>query len=125
MKVIASVDDALASVGDDLSAGEWKLIDQQRIDAFADITDDHQWIHTDVDRARNESPYGSTIAHGFLTLSLIPALKRGNYSVRTRKWASITAWARCGSSTRLLRDRESGSAQQYLTRPRWPTIPSI
>ncbi|MFZ0716715.1 MaoC family dehydratase [Mycobacterium sp.] len=81
MKVIASVDDALASVGDDLGAGEWKLIDQQRIDAFADITDDHQWIHTDVDRARNESPYGSTIAHGFLTLSLIPALKRGNYSV--------------------------------------------
>jgi acyl dehydratase len=54
--------------------GEWLTIDQERINRFADVTDDHQWIHTDVERAKEHSPFGGTIAHGFLTLALLPKL---------------------------------------------------
>lgn len=54
--------------------GEWMTVTQAQIDAFATVTDDHQWIHTDPERAAKESPFRSTIAHGFLTLSLIPKL---------------------------------------------------
>ena len=60
-------------------------MDQDRIDAFADATGDHQWIHVDVERARTDSPYLATIAHGFLTLSLIPALSKDNYRVDNAK----------------------------------------
>jgi acyl dehydratase len=85
VKVIISIDDAIASVGQPLGVSDWKEIDQERIDAFADVTEDHQWIHVDVDRAAAESPYGATIAHGFLTLSLIPVLCQQNYRVENRK----------------------------------------
>jgi len=57
-------------VGQELGVSDWLTVDQGRIDQFADCTGDHQWIHVDVERARRESPFGSTIAHGFLTLSL-------------------------------------------------------
>jgi acyl dehydratase len=57
-------------VGKELGVTEWMTIDQVRINNYADFTGDHQWIHVDVKRARRESPFGSTIAHGFLTLSL-------------------------------------------------------
>lgn len=60
-------------------------IDQSRIDAFADVTMDHQWIHVDVEKAKAESPYGATIAHGFLTLSLIPGVSKDNYRVENAK----------------------------------------
>lgn len=55
-----------------LGTSDWLNIDQKRIDMFADVTQDHQWIHIDVVRARAESPYGNTIAHGYLLISLIP-----------------------------------------------------
>src|SRR5688572_20808989 len=58
-------------VGKELGSSPWVLIDQARINAFADCTDDHQWIHVDVERAKRESPFGAPIAHGFLTLSLL------------------------------------------------------
>jgi acyl dehydratase len=58
-------------VGKDIGATEWFTITQARIDQFAEATEDRQWIHVEHDRARKESPYGGTIAHGFLTLSLI------------------------------------------------------
>jgi acyl dehydratase len=87
MKVISSVDDAVGLVGQELGVGEWKEIDQKRIDAFADVTEDHQWIHIDVDRAKAESPYGTTIAHGFLTLSMIPRLSKDNFRVDNAKMA--------------------------------------
>ena len=58
MKVITSIDDAVASVGEELGVSEWQEIDQDRINAFADATGDHQWIHIDAERAKNESPYG-------------------------------------------------------------------
>lgn len=63
-----------SQIGREESPGEWMMVDQERIDRFADATEDHQWIHVDAGRARKESPYGDTIAHGFLTLSLLPAL---------------------------------------------------
>ncbi|MDR3655087.1 MAG: MaoC family dehydratase [Mycobacterium sp.] len=85
MKVITSVEDAVDTIGQELGVGNWKEIDQQRIDAFADVTEDHQWIHVDTDRAKAESPYGATIAHGFLTLSLIPKLSKDTYRVDNAK----------------------------------------
>jgi acyl dehydratase len=85
VKVLTSIDDAIAAVGQSLGVSDWKEIDQKRVDAFAEVTEDHQWIHVDVDRAAAESPYGATIAHGFLTLSLIPVLCRQNYRVENRK----------------------------------------
>jgi acyl dehydratase len=63
-------------VGIDLGTTDWIPITQERIDAFANATGDHQWIHTDVERARRESPWKETIAHGYLTLSLVPDLLR-------------------------------------------------
>jgi acyl dehydratase len=57
-------------VGHEIGVSDWLTMDQERINQFADYTGDHQWIHVDVERARRESPFGSTIAHGFLTLSL-------------------------------------------------------
>ena len=82
MKLITSIDDATGLVGSELGVSDWLDIDQQRINDFADVTGDHQWIHIDVERAKNESPYGAPIAHGFLTLSLIPALSKDNFRVQ-------------------------------------------
>jgi acyl dehydratase len=67
-----------AAVGVELGPGPWLRIDQQRIDTFADATGDHQWIHTDLERAQ-QGPYGRTIAHGYLTLSLISSLAEDLY----------------------------------------------
>lgn len=61
-------------VGQELGISEWHSISQQQINLFADATIDHQWIHTDADKAKKESPFGDTIAHGYLTLSLLPYL---------------------------------------------------
>src|SRR5881275_1831593 len=61
-------------VGRELGPSEWMTVDQPMIDKFADATGDHQWIHVDVERARREMPGGKTIAHGYLTLSLIPRM---------------------------------------------------
>ncbi len=85
MRVIASIADAVDAVGRELGVSQWVVVDQHRINAFADTTGDHQWIHVDVERAGIESPYGTTIAHGFLTLSLIPALSKDNYRVDNAK----------------------------------------
>lgn len=62
-------------VGKELGTSDWVTVDQQTINAFADCTGDHQWIHIDVERAKRESPFGGTIAHGYLTLSLLPAMQ--------------------------------------------------
>lgn len=63
-----------ALVGGEPIVSEWLTVDQASVDRFAEATGDHQWIHVDPERARRESPFGGPIAHGFLTLSLIPAL---------------------------------------------------
>jgi acyl dehydratase len=71
---IDSVDGARALIGAAPCVSAWVEIDQASVDRFAEATGDHQWIHVDPERARRESPFGGPIAHGFLTLSLIPAL---------------------------------------------------
>ena len=72
-KLVVNSYDAFASpLSEQPGISEWLLVDQDRINKFADATLDHQWIHVDVDRAKEESPYKSTIAHGYLTLSLLP-----------------------------------------------------
>ena len=68
-------------VGCEVATSDWLVITQDRINAFADATGDHQWIHLDADRARAETPFGMTIAHGFLTLSLLSALMRDALTV--------------------------------------------
>jgi len=85
MKVIGSVDEAIVTIGEELGVSRWVEIDQNRIDEFADVTMDHQWIHVDVEKAKTESPYGATIAHGFLTISLIPGVSKDNYRVENAK----------------------------------------
>jgi acyl dehydratase len=72
--VIETLADAEALVGKEVGLSDWMVIDQNRINLFADATDDHQWIHVDPERAAREFPLGRTCAHGYLTLSLIPAL---------------------------------------------------
>ena len=72
--IINSYDEFASHLGEDLGHSEWLLIDQERINLFADATLDHQWIHVDTARAQVESPYKSTIAHGYLTLSVLPYL---------------------------------------------------
>ena len=70
--VINSYDEFAAHLGEKLGESDWLVVDQERINMFADATLDHQWIHVDVERAKQESPFKSTIAHGYLTLSLLP-----------------------------------------------------
>ncbi len=74
MHLITSIEDARELEGKEVGLSDWVVIDQNRIDLFAEATDDFQWIHVDVDRAGREMPDGKTIAHGYLTLALIPAL---------------------------------------------------
>src|SRR4051794_27975840 len=71
MRTFTTVEELSAAVGEDLGTTEWLEVTQQRVDAFADATGDHQWIHVDVERAKR-GPCGGTIAHGYLTLALIP-----------------------------------------------------
>jgi acyl dehydratase len=73
MRVFADFDAVKAAVGEEIGVSDWVLVSQERIDRFAEATGDYQWIHVDVERARRELPYGTTIAHGLLTLSLLPA----------------------------------------------------
>ena len=76
-----------AQVGRELAVSDWLTMTQERIRQFADVTDDHQWIHVDQDRAARESPYKTTIAHGFLSLSLISALVKNALSIGGQKLA--------------------------------------
>ncbi|HQT75494.1 MAG: hypothetical protein B7Z80_01410 [Rhodospirillales bacterium 20-64-7] len=69
-------------VGEDMGVSQWVTVDQAMINAFADATGDHQWIHVDTERAKREMPGGKTIAHGFLTLSLLPRLWDDVYRIR-------------------------------------------
>ncbi len=71
---ITSVEELHSLAGQEVAVGDWFEVTQDRINLFAEATGDHQWIHVDVERAKNESPYGATIAHGFLTLSLLSYL---------------------------------------------------
>lgn len=75
-RILESIEAIQALAGQEAGVSDWIEVGQQRIAGFADATDDHQWIHLDAERAAKESPYQSTIAHGFLSLSLLPAMVR-------------------------------------------------
>ena len=72
--IVQGIDGLKEKVGEHLGYSDWVTITQEQVNQFADATGDHQWIHVDPERARNESPFGGPIAHGYLTLSLIPSL---------------------------------------------------
>ena len=84
MRVIQYPQDAKNLVGEEFGVSEWVTVDQTMIDKFAEATGDRQWIHVDVARAKSEMPGGKTIAHGFLTLSLLPRLGASIWKIEHR-----------------------------------------
>jgi acyl dehydratase len=80
MRIFENLTELQAAVGEELGTSDWVEIDQARIDQFAEATGDHQWIHTDPEKAA-AGPFGTTIAHGYLTLSLLPMLTWQSYKV--------------------------------------------
>ena len=89
MNLEAVLAELLSKIGTELLVSPWITITQERIDRFADATGDHQWIHVDPERARAESPFGATIAHGYLVLSLYPSL-RGHDGRNTPPFPGVT-----------------------------------
>jgi len=84
MLQVATPADMKAHIGEKIGTSDWVLVDQTMIDKFADATGDHQWIHVDVGRAKREMPNGKTIAHGYLTLSLVAMLAHQTHEIRKR-----------------------------------------
>jgi len=115
--------------GQDLGTTQWRTIDQSQIDAFADATGDRQWIHVDPERASRESPFGSTIAHGYLTLALAPALLQelvevencsqivnsGVESLRLREPVPAGGRIRLGAQIKRVRKLKGGAARLSLS----------
>ena len=114
-------------VGQELGVSNWVAIDQDRINEFARATGDHQWIHVDVERAKRESPFGGTIAHGYLTLSLVagltlemgavpPDAKAGlNYGLdKVRFMAPVKAGARVRNRVVLLQVDDKGKGRMLI-----------
>lgn len=122
-KIFTSADELKAAVGEQLGYSDWLEVDQKRIDLFADATGDHQWIHVDPEKAA-AGPFGTTIAHGYLTLSLLPSLvpqilrvegaKMGvNYGTNKVRFPSPYRWARACAPRRCSRRsrRPAGGVQ--------------
>lgn len=82
MREIESLAALKELVGQEVAVSDWIPITQERVNLFADATGDHQWIHLDVERSKRESPFGSTVAHGFLTLSLLPMMMSSSVLMR-------------------------------------------
>ena len=99
MRTFTTLDDVAGAAGQEVGTSEWLTVDQEQVDLFADATDDHQWIHVDAERAA-EGPFGGTIAHGFLTLSLLPHFASEVFASRRPAPGSTTGWRRCGSPHR-------------------------
>ena len=81
-RIVNGLDELRALTGQEVGVSDWFPVTQKMIDQFAELTGDPQWIHVDVERAKRETPFGSTIAHGFLTVSLLPKLAREAVDVR-------------------------------------------
>jgi len=82
MREIGSLAELKELTGQEVAVSDWIEITQERVNLFADATGDHQWIHVDVERSKRESPFGATIAHGFLTLSLLPMMMTSSIAMR-------------------------------------------
>jgi acyl dehydratase len=80
--ILQSVYELQTLIGQEIAQSDWISLTQDRIDAFAEVTGDKQWIHVDTERAKQESSYGTTIAHGFLTLSLLSEMMRNAIQIR-------------------------------------------
>jgi acyl dehydratase len=123
---INSLDQLKASAGREIAVSDWIEITQERINQFADATGDHQWIHVDPARAQRESPYGATIAHGFLTLSLVPMFLRDalqlsdvrmtiNYGLnRVRFPSAVRAGARIRARIVVQSTRDTGDSVEAV-----------
>jgi len=127
MLTLAKPRDVFQHLGEQLGPSEWLTVTQEMIDKFAEATGDHQWIHVDVERARREMPGGKTIAHGYLTLSLLPRLaptlmkitdrRRGiNYgSNKVRFISPVPAGARVRLRQRLVNAEETKDGGVRIT----------
>jgi acyl dehydratase len=89
LRTIQGVEELRTLVGQELATSDWIEVKQEMIDAFAEVTGDHQWIHVDPERAKRESPFGATIAHGFLTLSMITLLHNQTVRIEGEKKMGI------------------------------------
>lgn len=128
MHKIESIEDAKALEDCELGVSEWITINQERINQFANATGDDQWIHVDSSRAKNELPDGKTIAHGYLTLSLIPALTRNFIEVaglsqvinfgcnKVRFYSTVNQGDKVRARGTLLQARKRGSMIQLLSK---------
>ena len=99
-------------IGKEIGVGDWFTVDQAIIDKFADATGDHQWTNVDVERAKREMPGGKTIAHGYLTLSLVPRLGQTIYRVKHRSRGLNYGSNRVRSPGKSRPDRASGCARR-------------
>ena len=126
MREIGSLAELKELVGQEIALSDWIDITQERVNLFADATGDHQWIHVDVERCKRESPFGSTIAHGFLTLSLLPLMMSNsirmsdvkmavNYGLnKVRFMAPVPVGSRVRGRIKLISvDDISGGAQMH------------
>jgi acyl dehydratase len=110
LRVVNDLDELRSLVGQEVAVSDWIEITQERVNQFAEATGDHQWIHIDEQRAKKESPYGTTIAHGYLTLSLLPMLSTQSFQLKNGPAMTINYGAnrvrfpnavRVGSKVRL------------------------
>lgn len=127
MRVFADLDEFAAAEGERIGPGEWQTVTQEQVNTFADATDDHQWIHVDPERAA-AGPFGGTIAHGYLTLSLIPMLAAKLYRVdgvsmginyglnKVRFPHAVPVGARIRAIADLLEVTDAGPTKQSLVR---------
>ena len=127
MHVIRSIKDAKALEGVEVGVSDWIVIDQQMINRFAEATGDYQWIHVDEERAARELPDGKTIAHGYLTLSLIPTLTANFVHVenltrvmnfgcnKVRFYTMVSVGARVRARATVLQARKRGGALHLLS----------
>ena len=125
--VIKSIEDAKALENIEVGVSDWNVIDQQMINRFAEATDDYQWIHVDEERAARELPDGKTIAHGYLTLSLIPTLTKDFVHVenlaralnfgcnKVRFYTMVPVGARVRARATVLQARKRGGALHLLS----------
>lgn len=127
MRTFNGLNELSAAVGEHLGSSDWHEITQQQIDQFADATGDHQWIHVDPDRAK-DGPFGTTVAHGYLTLSLVPMLMWQVYTVdnlalavnygcnKVRFPAPVPVGSRVRAEVELLSVTPSSLGSQVVTR---------
>jgi acyl dehydratase len=124
---IASIDSLKDSIGQEIAVSDWIVVTQERIAEFAEATGDHQWVHLDRERAEKESPYGTTIAHGFLTLSLLSFLMQNaiqfeqagrraiNYGLnRVRFPSAVRAGSRIRGRFALAAFKDLGDAIEFV-----------